>query len=155
MAAADAGAVVGRAAGAVSGGPRVLLLTPDYPPARGGIQYLLHGIVRHARRVRFRVVTLAYGAGAVDDDEGVRTRRVSSWGPRSGALGRLNATALAEARRWRPDVVLSGHIVLAPAARLRPRVQRPKRGSRANAMLRRCSRSTQSRRRARCEVLGV
>lgn len=102
----------------MSGGPRVLLLTPDYPPARGGIQYLLHGIVRHATRVRLRVVTLGDGAGTVAEDEGVRTRRVPSRGPRAGAVALLNAAALAEARAWRPDVVLSGHIVMAAAARL-------------------------------------
>lgn len=102
----------------MSADPRVLLLTPDYPPARGGIQYLLHGVVRHATRVRFRVVTLGDGPGAVEEDAGVRVRRVSQRGPRGGAVALLNACALAEARSWRPDVVLSGHIVMAPAAHL-------------------------------------
>ena len=97
--------------------PRVLLLTPDYPPARGGIQYLLHGIVRHATRVRFRVVTLGDGRGAIEEDDGVRTRRVAARGPRAGAVALLNAAAVAEARAWRPHVVLSGHVVVCPAAR--------------------------------------
>lgn len=100
-----------------SAAPRVLLLTPDYPPARGGIQELLHGIVRHATRVRLRVLTLAPGdgaAGAGHEEPG--SRRVSSSGPHGAAIGRLNATAVLEARRWRPDVVLSGHIVTAPGA---------------------------------------
>jgi phosphatidylinositol alpha-1,6-mannosyltransferase len=101
----------------VSDGPRVLLLTPDYPPARGGIQYLLHGIVRHATRARFRVVTLG-GDAATVAEKGVRTRRIPARGPRGVAVSLLNAAALAEARSWRPDVVLSGHIVMAPAARL-------------------------------------
>ncbi len=99
-------------------GPRVLLLTPDYPPVRGGIQYLLGGIVRHATRVRFRVVTFGDRAEVVDDERGVRTRRVPTRGPRPAAIGRLNAAGLAEIRAWRPDVVVSGHIVTAPAARL-------------------------------------
>jgi hypothetical protein len=38
-----------------------LLLTPDFPPARGGIQRLLGHLVGDATRVRFRVV--APGAG--------------------------------------------------------------------------------------------
>lgn len=99
----------------MSGGPLVLLVTPDYPPARGGIQYLLHGIVRHATRVRFRVVALG-GTGTAEED-GVPTRRVARRDRRgSAAIALLNAVALAEARRWRPHVVLSGHIVVAPTA---------------------------------------
>jgi len=101
----------------VSAAPRVLLLTPDYPPARGGIQYLLNGIVRHASRVRFRVVTLGDRPGTSEEDT-VPVRRVASPGPRGATVARLNAAALAEARSWRPDVVLSGHVVMAPAARL-------------------------------------
>jgi phosphatidylinositol alpha-1,6-mannosyltransferase len=97
--------------------PRVLLVTPDYPPARGGIQYLLAGIVRHATRVRFRVVTLS-DHGSTVDEEGVQIRRVAAAGLRGGAVAGLNLAALAEVRRFRPDVVLSGHIVLAPAARV-------------------------------------
>jgi len=97
--------------------PKVLLVTPDYPPARGGIQYLLHGLVRHATRVRFRVVTLGDGAVA-DSGAEVRVRRVASRGPRAAVLARLSRAAVAEARAWSPDVVLSGHIVTAPAARM-------------------------------------
>ncbi len=101
----------------MSGGLRVLLVTPDYPPARGGIQYLLHGIVRHASRVRFRVVTLGGRPGSIEE-EGVHVRRVPRRGPHAGTVALLNARALAEARSWRAEVVLSGHIVMAPAARL-------------------------------------
>lgn len=97
--------------------PRVLLVTPDYPPTRGGIQYLLHGVVRHAARVEFRVLTLGDHSGSTDQ-AGTVTRRVPSRGPRSVSVALLNAAAVAEARRWRPDVLLSGHIVAAPAARL-------------------------------------
>lgn len=101
----------------MSAAPRVLLLTPDYPPACGGIQYLQHGIVRHARRVRFRVVTLGDAAGTVEEKDGVQVSRFTARGPRGGTLALLNAAALVQARTWRPDVVLSGHIVMAPAAR--------------------------------------
>ena len=37
---------------------RMLVLTPDYPPARGGIQLLVHRIVHNATRLKARVVTL-------------------------------------------------------------------------------------------------
>lgn len=101
----------------MSARPRVLLLTPDYPPALGGIQYLLDGIVRNAERVWFRVVAFGERAGT-DERGGVQVRRVAARGPHSASVAMLNAVALAEARRWRPDVVLSGHVVTAPAARL-------------------------------------
>lgn len=102
----------------MSATPLVLLLTPDYPPARGGIQYLLHGIVRHATRVRFRVLTLADASGIPQVQDAAPTRRLAARGPRGGAVALLNGAALAEVRRGRPDVVLSGHIVVSPAARL-------------------------------------
>jgi phosphatidyl-myo-inositol dimannoside synthase len=101
----------------VSAHPRVLLLTPDYPPTRGGIQYLLHGIVRHASRVSFRVVTLAEREDTAVE-EGAQVRRTPPGRPRGAAIATLNGLALREARSWRPDILLSGHIVMAPAARL-------------------------------------
>jgi len=102
---------------AVSHAPRVLLTTPDYPPARGGIQYLLHGIVRHATRVRFRVVTFSDGVGGADEQD-VHIRRVKRRGPRLASVALLNALTVAQAANWRPELLLSGHIVMAPAARL-------------------------------------
>jgi phosphatidyl-myo-inositol dimannoside synthase len=96
----------------------VLALTPDFPPARGGIQILLHGVLSHASRLRPRVVTLGSpGAREFDAQQEFEVRRVP-WVPRSrrASFIRLNAVALREARRFRPQVVLSGHIVTAPAA---------------------------------------
>jgi phosphatidyl-myo-inositol dimannoside synthase len=95
--------------------PRVLLITPDYPPSRGGIQNLLHGIVRHATRVEFRVI--ARGPGHLTDVGEVRTRWVGGRGGRIGSLAALNLAGVREAQRFRPDVVLSGHIVASPACR--------------------------------------
>ena len=47
------------------GAPRVLVLTPDFPPAHGGIQLVMDRLVRNWERIRPRVVTLAAaGAGA-------------------------------------------------------------------------------------------
>ncbi|MEA2372968.1 MAG: phosphatidyl-myo-inositol dimannoside synthase [Solirubrobacteraceae bacterium] len=97
--------------------PRVLLITPDYPPARGGIQYLLAGVVGHATRVRFRVLTFADEA-SITQENSVQIWRVSTTSVRGGTIAALNAAALAQVRRFRPDVVLSGHIVAAPAARI-------------------------------------
>lgn len=98
---------------------RLLLLTPDYPPARGGIQALLHQLVGHLQGFDVTVVTLA-AQGSGDFDARRRERVVRVPGPRrlphAVNVGLLNAAALAVAVRRRPDVILSGHIVTSPAA---------------------------------------
>jgi hypothetical protein len=59
-----------RLAGSVSGREcRVLVVTPDYPPARGGIQLLIGRVVEHAERIRSRVVTLESPGSQVYDRE--------------------------------------------------------------------------------------
>jgi phosphatidylinositol alpha-1,6-mannosyltransferase len=100
------------------GRPRVLLITPDFPPAQGGIQVLLHRFATLASRVTVRVVTRAQPQGAAwDTASGLDVRR-SPVPPRSrrAGLAVLNVAALAQARRFRPDAILCGHIVVAPAA---------------------------------------
>jgi phosphatidyl-myo-inositol dimannoside synthase len=98
------------------GRPRVLVLTPDFPPEIGGIQHLLHRVVSNWSRSDATVVTLgprrAARNGASFDEVRVP----------AGPLGHradvavLNTAAFAAARRIRPDVVLNGHVVTAPAA---------------------------------------
>jgi phosphatidylinositol alpha-1,6-mannosyltransferase len=106
--------------------PRVLVVTPDFPPARGGIQVLLHRLVHNWRRVRVRVLTLDQdGSGAFDDGSGLDIRRVGgSGGLRRASIAVLNARIPAEALRFRPDVVVSAHIVTSPGARMARRVRR-------------------------------
>lgn len=98
---------------------RVLVLTPDFPPARGGIQVLMHRLVRHAQRLEVRVVTRrSPGADSFDRHERLDVRRA---GRADGGLASnlaVNVRALVEAPRFRPDAVLSGHIVTSPAARV-------------------------------------
>jgi phosphatidylinositol alpha-1,6-mannosyltransferase len=98
--------------------PRVLVLTPDFPPAKGGIQLVMHQHVRHLTRIRPRVVTLdAHGGRAFDTHEQLEVRR--AWAhermPKLG-IALLNLCAVREAIGSRPNVVLSGHIVTAPAS---------------------------------------
>jgi phosphatidylinositol alpha-1,6-mannosyltransferase len=98
---------------------RVLVLTPDFPPAHGGIQRLMHGLVRHWQNVDARVLTLdGPGAREFDRNEPIDIRRINS--PRAlghkGAVVWLNTASVGEARRFRPHAVLSGHIVTSPAA---------------------------------------
>jgi phosphatidyl-myo-inositol dimannoside synthase len=98
---------------------RVLVLTPDFPPAKGGIQVVAHRLVRQAQRSRMRVVTLdAPQAGLFDRHEALDVRRAQFSGRRHHrpAILGLNGLAFKEALRFRPDIVLSVHIVMSPAA---------------------------------------
>jgi len=97
---------------------RVLVLTPDYPPQLGGIQVLVHRVVRHAPSMQARVVTLdARGARGFDALDGLEVCRVPPRrGNRQASILTLNARAVGEAHRFRPDVVLSAHIITSPGA---------------------------------------
>jgi phosphatidylinositol alpha-1,6-mannosyltransferase len=104
--------------------PRVLVLTPDFPPARGGIQLLLHRVASGLDGFDVRVLTAAApGAERFDASSGVQTSRVRA---PSGAAGNaaLDVSALIHGARFRPHVVLSGHIVTSPAAYLLRRIAR-------------------------------
>jgi phosphatidyl-myo-inositol dimannoside synthase len=99
--------------------PRALLVTPDFPPAFGGIQRLMHQLAVHLERFETRVVALG-GEGAAAFDRGEALSIVRAGGHElighPGAIAALNARALVEALRFRPHVVLSGHIYTSPAA---------------------------------------
>ena len=105
--------------------PRLLVLTPDFPPAFGGIQLLVSRLVESFERFDVRVVALDQpGAESLDrasDLEVVRTPQSSI--PKASNL-LLNAGAVRDAIRFRPDVVLGAHIIVAPAAALIQRVAR-------------------------------
>ena len=81
---------------------RTLVLTPDFPPAPGGIQLLVHRVVRHAETLDCRVVTLSTGRdGDYEDD--LPVRRVPNLpGPRPISTLGLNAAALAQAIAFSP-----------------------------------------------------
>jgi phosphatidylinositol alpha-1,6-mannosyltransferase len=98
--------------------PRLLLVTPDFPPARGGIQALVHRLAVGLGGFETKVLALdSEGARRYDAASGIATRRVPAIS-RPGAARNLalNAAMLAEATRFRPDVILSAHIVASPAA---------------------------------------
>jgi phosphatidyl-myo-inositol dimannoside synthase len=98
--------------------PRVLVVTPDYPPAAGGIQRLVHRVVSNWSRVQPVVMTpSAAGAEAFDRSESVPVRRIGvphRLGHRP-AMAALNARIVAEGPRIRPAVVLTAHIVTGPS----------------------------------------
>jgi phosphatidyl-myo-inositol dimannoside synthase len=99
--------------------PRVLLLTPDFPPAFGGIQRLMYRLAQHLERVEVRVVTLGGECADSFDREQtfpiVRTSGTARMAPAS-AIAVLNARASLEALRHRPHIVLNGHINTSLAA---------------------------------------
>lgn len=94
------------------------MLTPDFPPAPGGIQAIAHRLATGMAGFETRVVALdGPDARSFDAAGELSTRRVrlgARLGP--GRILALNAAALVEALRFRPDVTLSLHIVTAPAA---------------------------------------
>src|SRR3954471_1464474 len=105
--------------------PLVLLVTPDFPPAAGGIQAVMHSLAAHASRSRVLVLTLSQpGQADFDGNAGLDVRRVRARGSRALTIARLNASAVALALRVRPQVVLSGHIVTGPGARAAARMVR-------------------------------
>ncbi len=99
---------------------RVLVLTPEFPPARGGIQHLLHRLVSNLQRLRAGVVALHYdGAQGHDLVSAAEVRRVGRYSAAAGhkvAIAGLNAWSVRQALAFRPHVVLSGHSVVSPAA---------------------------------------
>jgi phosphatidylinositol alpha-1,6-mannosyltransferase len=100
--------------------PRLLVLTPDFPPARGGIQVLSHRIADGMEGFETRVIAGdAPGADRFDRDLGLSVRRVRT-DPRLGPARNipLNAVTVATGIRFRPAITLSIHIVTSPAAAL-------------------------------------
>jgi phosphatidylinositol alpha-1,6-mannosyltransferase len=98
--------------------PRLLILTPDYPPAPGGIQLVSERLAAGIDSFQTRVLTLAEpGAARFDRSRATSVRRVrGSALPHTGRLAVLNASAVREALLFRPHVTLSMHIVASPAA---------------------------------------
>jgi len=97
--------------------PRALLITPDFPPDAGGVQELLYNLVRHSDGFEWHTVTFqprSRGRGVDADLSVQRVRRRQSG---VGAVFALNGSAARAALAKRPSVVVSGHIVTAPAAR--------------------------------------
>jgi phosphatidyl-myo-inositol dimannoside synthase len=96
-----------------------LVVTPDFPPAFGGIQRMMFRLAEHFERVETRVIALGRAdANGFDKTHGldvVRVRHPARLG-QSGAIGLLNAAAFPAAIRFRPSVVLSAHINVSPAA---------------------------------------
>lgn len=98
-------------------GARLMLITPDFPPARGGIQLMSQ---RFASALEFETRVLAPGAPGAeqfDREAGLAVTRVPARRlPGAARNALLDAAATAEALRFRPDITLAMHIVASPAA---------------------------------------
>ncbi len=98
--------------------PRLLVLTPDFPPGPGGIQVLAQRLADGIDRFQTRVLALdAPGAAQFDSARQQAVGRVGARRlPGSARTALLNGAALREAIVFRPDVTLSMHLVTSPAA---------------------------------------
>lgn len=96
--------------------PKLLVVTPDFPPARGGIQLLTDRVVAHLSGLQPRIVAVDVpGAAEWDRAHGRDVVRTPTMGDHRASILALNALAVREARRFRPDVVLGSHVVTGPA----------------------------------------
>ena len=97
--------------------PRLLIVTPDFPPAPGGIQVVAHRLAAGMRELDVEVIASdSPGAASFDAASGLRVRRVPGGARlRGGRNVLLDAGALAHSLRFRPDATLAMHIVASPA----------------------------------------
>jgi phosphatidylinositol alpha-1,6-mannosyltransferase len=98
--------------------PRLLLLTPDFPPAHGGIQLMAERFAAGLHGFSTTVLTpSAGGARELDRASGLSVRRVRAPSGRAAVRNlALNAAALPAALARRPAATLSLHLVTSPAA---------------------------------------
>ena len=98
---------------------RLLLLTIDFPPARGGVQGLLARLADGLATTAEVTVVTGAAAGAAAWDRGRRYTVVRA-GPAVGGLAGivgLQLRAFVEVLGRRPDVVMCGHVLLGPVCR--------------------------------------
>jgi phosphatidyl-myo-inositol dimannoside synthase len=100
----------------------VLVATPDFPPAPGGIQHLVHRLVVSFSDARVRAVAPAQGEPPVALPAPHTVVTAPAGGKRRAIAG-LNAAVLRDGLAHPPDVVLSAHIVASPAARALQRLR--------------------------------
>jgi phosphatidylinositol alpha-1,6-mannosyltransferase len=96
---------------------RVLVVSPDFPPAFGGIQRLIHRASLEFPDAEVRVLTLrAEGWREFDRTNRQHVRRFPAMpGPPALRNAVFNLQAVLGGLRWRPEVILAGHIVTGPA----------------------------------------
>jgi phosphatidyl-myo-inositol dimannoside synthase len=103
---------------------RVLVVSPDFPPAFGGIQRLVHRVSLEMPDAECRILTLrAEGWRQFDRGNPQSTARLPAMpGPAVARNAAFNLEAILGGLRWRPDAILVGHIVAGPACAVLSRV---------------------------------
>src|SRR5215471_8327312 len=97
---------------------KVLLLTWDFPPGKGGIQIWMHELARRLPDAEVRVLApAAPAARAFDTASGLHVRRLGTarWS-RGAWLTELTTRTLLSCITWRPDLIVCGHVITTPAA---------------------------------------
>jgi phosphatidyl-myo-inositol dimannoside synthase len=98
---------------------KVLVITPSYPPARGGIQTFVQRVVEHWPNQPPTVVTVggpkerAYDAGK---REQVLRVPPAKHGGMPATMAAITVRVMVRAAVEKPDVVLSAHVSASPAA---------------------------------------
>lgn len=107
---------------------RILLLSPDFPPGKGGIQLLTGKLAEGLQADKLTVLTRsspAKGTGSAPPDSArvLRLPRIARLGQYGNVLI-FNFVALILALVTRPDAILVGHVITVPAARVAARLLR-------------------------------
>ena len=95
---------------------RLLLLTIDFPPGRGGVQHVLASLAS-GLAPSWQVTVVAPGAAgdvAWDRAQPYAVLRSRPSRPGPPALAGLQARALVELLRRRPRIIVCGHVLLGP-----------------------------------------
>lgn len=98
---------------------RLLLLTIDFPPARGGVQSLLARLADGLAGAGDVTVVTGATAGDRQWDATQAFRVIRTWPLRWGrlAVAALYVRALLEVLKRRPQVIVCGHVLLGPLCR--------------------------------------
>lgn len=98
---------------------RVVVVTPDFPPRHGGIQLLMARLVEHASSWTTTVIAPDHPhAGDFDASRALSVLRTPRLSGQAATVAALNTVAAYAGPRYRPDAVVSAHIVASPASRL-------------------------------------
>lgn len=92
---------------------RIVVVTPDFPPAMGGIQRLMGNLVA---RTGWDSLVITLGHAEAADANFARHSVRSVPGVPRASIALLNVAAVRCGCRWRPDAVLCGHIAASPGA---------------------------------------
>lgn len=96
---------------------RILIATPDFPPAAGGIQVLMARLAERISKYRVTVLTIEQdGAARFDATLPYGVIRIPIAGPHRISIAGLNAAIPLVTAKTSPSAIVSGHVVCGPGA---------------------------------------